>query len=68
MNEQFLDCAIGNGDDIILSIHPSEFPTAPAEMTYVKSVLYSEIEYLKQYGYTISPNRYADGFYHMIPT
>ncbi len=49
INYEFLDCAIGNNDEIILSVYP-----APEGSIFAK-----EIDYLKGFGYEISQDTYT---------
>jgi len=69
-NIQILDCAIGNDDDIILSIHPDVVKSTiiAANKDPEKSKFLMEVDYLKSFGYKISDLPDGDGYYHMVIT
>jgi hypothetical protein len=58
LNIQFLDCVIGNGDEIILSVDPAKVSSD----SYFKK----EIEYLEQFGYVKTLG--DDGLFRMVMT
>jgi hypothetical protein len=63
-NQQFLDCAIGNGDEIILSVNPNDLITSGIKTS--DSTFLTEVEYLKKFGYKVSDMPDSDGLYRMI--
>jgi len=60
-NQKFLDMIVENGDEIILSVRPSE-------VTNPTSRFLQEYEYLKTLGYEVSTNPSTDGLYRLIRT
>jgi hypothetical protein len=57
VNYEFLDCTIGNSDEIILATYPAKEGTK----------YWDEIEYLKRFGYEVSSMPGSDGYYRMVP-
>ncbi len=60
VNEKYLDMMIDNGDEIILSVHPSVVPIGSG------TTFKNEIDYLISNGYSISDAPGGDGLYRMF--